>query len=269
MDTPKNVLTVPIAIVVAGIIIGGAVFFSRGGQTKEIFPKQAEQPTTDFTETISPRPVSGSDHILGNPEASVVMVEYSDLECPFCKSFHQTMQKLLDQYGKNGDMAWVYRHFPLEIHPKSPKESEASECAFNLGGDDKFWTYINKVFEITPSNNGLSPEMLPVIAKQIGLDEKKFQSCLDSERNAEKIKADYSDGLQAGVNGTPHTVLILRSEASEAAIRRLGEINQSILQQLPPGSRSPITLDQSKRKIGISGAFQFGMMKEIIDLLLK
>lgn len=269
MDTQKNVLTVPIAIIVAGIIIGGAIFLSRVGPTKEIFSKQVEQALTDFTTAILLRPVSESDHVLGNPEASIVLVEYSDLECPFCKSFHKTMQTLLDQYGKDGKIAWVYRHFPLEIHPRAQKEAEASECAFDLGGNEKFWTYVSKLFEITPSNNGLAPENLPKIAKQIGLDEEKFQSCLVSGKNADKIKADYDDGLRAGVNGTPHTILILSSDAPDTAIKKLGEINQSILAQMPPGSKNPITFDSGKRKIGISGAFQFSLMKEIVDLLLR
>jgi len=268
MDNQKNVLTLPMAIVVAGIIIGGAVFFSRGGTRTEIF-KQPEQPAAaSISGDISLRAVSGVDHITGNPDANIVMVEYSDLECPFCKSFHKTMLSLMDDYGKNGKLAWVYRHFPLDIHPRSPKESEASECAFELAGNNGFWSFVDKVFEITPANNGLDSVQLPVIAGQVGLDVAKFNTCLDSGKYAAKIKADYDDGLKAGVNGTPHTVLIMNSPLTPAAEKSLTDINANIMQQMQPGSPSLIKIDPSKTKVGISGAFQPQMMKQIIDLIL-
>ncbi|KKU66631.1 MAG: Periplasmic thiol:disulfide interchange protein DsbA [Parcubacteria group bacterium GW2011_GWA2_47_16] len=269
MEKEKNVLTVPIAIVVAGIIIGGAIFITRGGEVKSVFQKPVEQAPVSNTTNISSRPVDLNDHILGNPNAPIIMVEYSDLECPFCKSFHKTMQTLLDEYGKDGKVAWVYRHFPLDIHPKAPKEAEATECAAEMGGNKAFWDYVNGIFAITPANNGLDPAKLPVIAGQIGLDVQAFQTCLDSGKYTEKVKADYSDGLKAGVNGTPNTVLVLNKTLSPAAEQKLGEINQNIMRQLPPGSSSVLTIDSGKRKVDIGGAFQYAMMKEILDLLLS
>lgn len=268
-EPQKNVLTVPIAIVVAGIIIGGAVFLSRGGPAKEIFKQQVGQVPTSITEDISLRAVNDTDHILGNPNAPIVMVEYSDLECPFCKSFHKTMRTILDQYGKTGSVAWVYRHFPLEIHPKSPKESEATECAFEQGGNDKFWTYTDKMFEITPANNQFDLTQLPVVAGQLGLDVSKFKTCLDSGKYASKVQADYDDGIKAGVNGTPNTILILTTPVTSASEKKLSEMNQSVLVTLPQGSSNVITLDSTKKKISIGGAFPLAMMKEIIDMLLS
>lgn len=259
------------AIVVAGIIIGGAVFFSRGGQAPGVF-KDTEQPAqtgpTDISGEIALRAVSSADHITGNPEADIVIVEYSDLECPFCKSFHQTMQSLMNDYGKDGKLAWVYRHFPLDIHPKALKEAEATECAAELAGNNGFWNYANKIFEITPTNNGLDPAKLPEIAAGLGLGATEFKTCLDSGRYASKVKADYDDGLKAGVNGTPHTIWFLKSPLSATAEKRVVEINNTIMQQMQPGSPSLITIDTSKRKVGISGAFQYQMMKQIIDSIL-
>lgn len=270
-EKQKNILNVPMAIVVAGIIIGGAIFFSRGGTAKEIFkqPAQNDQTTSaSISGDIAMKEIGQDDHIVGNPEAGVIMVEYSDLECPFCKSFHKTMLSLMDNYGKDGKLAWVYRHFPLDIHPKSPKESEAAECAAELAGNKGFWDFIDKVFEITPANNGLDPAKLNDIASQIGLDSAKFKTCLDSGKYSAKIKSDYADGLKAGVNGTPHTILVLKTPISLMTEKRLGEISDTIMKQLPPGSSSLITIDSSKKKIGISGAFQYDMMKEIIDMVI-
>ncbi len=78
------------------------------------------------------------DHIRGNPDAPVTLVEYSDFECPFCKRFHPTVKRIVDEYG--GRVRWVYRHFPLdEIHPvKARREAAAAECAAELGGNDAF-----------------------------------------------------------------------------------------------------------------------------------
>ncbi|MDP3953732.1 MAG: thioredoxin domain-containing protein [bacterium] len=90
--------------------------------------------------------VTAEDHIRGSLDASVKIVEYSDLECPFCKRFHPEMKAVMDQY--DGNMAWVYRHLPLEsIHPSARPLAEGSECVAELGGNDGFWRYVDYVFE--------------------------------------------------------------------------------------------------------------------------
>lgn len=262
------------AILAAAIIIAGAVFLSRGGATVDVFKAQpqatGQSQQSDITapQAINSRPVDSSDHIIGNPNANIVMVEYSDLECPFCKAFHATLQSIIGTYGKTGQVAWVYRHFPLSIHPRSPKESQAAECAWQLAGNDGFWNYVNKVFSVTPSNNGLDPAQLPVIAGEIGLNVDQFNTCLNSGKYASKIQADYNDGLNAGVNGTPNTVLVLKTPLTDAQAQQLSGINQSFMQNMAPGSPNVITIDPSKLKVDIGGAIPAQTMKQIIDLLL-
>ena len=105
------------------------------------------------------RPVSADEHILGNADARIVIVEYSDLECPFCKVFHNTMHEVVKT--RAGEVAWVYRHYPIpQLHPKAFHEAEATECAWEQGGNEAFWKYTDKIFEITPSNNGLEESQL-------------------------------------------------------------------------------------------------------------
>ncbi|HEY4512581.1 MAG TPA: thioredoxin domain-containing protein [Candidatus Paceibacterota bacterium] len=105
--------------------------------------------------------VTSADHIKGSLSASVKIVEYSDLECPFCKRFHTTMQEVMNTYNKDGKVAWVFRHFPLaQLHSKAPKEAEATECAAELGGNDGFWKFVDKINEITPSNNKLDQALI-------------------------------------------------------------------------------------------------------------
>ncbi|MFC1662723.1 DsbA family protein [Patescibacteria group bacterium] len=166
------------------------------------------EPTLPSEGAISIKPVTDEDHVKGDlNKAEVVLVEFSDLECPFCKRFHPTMQQVVDDY--DGKVAWVYRHFPLEsLHSKARNEAEASECAAELGGNDGFWEFVDALFEVTPSNNGLRPEQLPEIAADIGLDRSEFESCLDSGKYTDKVNEHLADANAAGGTGTPYSVLI-------------------------------------------------------------
>ncbi|MEK7112010.1 MAG: DsbA family protein [Patescibacteria group bacterium] len=142
------------------------------------------------------------DRIRGSLDAEVYLIEYSDLECPFCKQFHATAQQAVEEYKDK--VTWVYRHFPLDtLHPKADKEAEAAECAFELGGQDGFWKYVDKIFEVTPSNNGLDLAKLPTYAGQVGLNQTSFKSCLDGGRYADLVEEQYQGGITAGVTGTP------------------------------------------------------------------
>lgn len=91
--------------------------------------------------------LADGDHIRGDANAEVIVIEYSDLECPFCQRFHPEMQSVLENY--DGSVAWVYRHLPLEaIHPMAIPLAEGSECAAELGGNDAFWEYIDYIFGV-------------------------------------------------------------------------------------------------------------------------
>jgi len=197
-------LAVPIAIVVAGGLIAAALYFVGGGQ-----------PATTNTNTVAEeiRGVQADDHVRGNPNADIVVVEYSDTECPFCKNFHQTMHQLISEYGVDGNVAWVYRHFPLtQLHSKAAKEAEALECAAELGGEDAFWKYTDRIYEITPSNDGLDASQLPEIAAFAGLDVEAFNSCLESGEMQTRVQEDFDEVVAAGGRGTPHNIIIVDGE---------------------------------------------------------
>jgi len=162
------------------------------------------------------KPVDGDDHILGRADAPVKVIEFSDFECPFCKRFHVTMKRLMDEYGGDGKVAWVYRHFPIDsIHPKARKEAQAAECANELGGNEAFWAYADRLYEITPSNNRLDLALLPQIAEETGLDRARFEACLEGDmrggKYADHIEADFRDGSASGGTGTPYSVVIGRN----------------------------------------------------------
>lgn len=153
------------------------------------------------------KPVDENDHVRGDRNARIALIEYSDLECPFCKAFHPTAQQVVDEY--NGQVMWVYRHFPLDqIHTKADKEAEAVECANELAGNDGFWALLDKIFEVTPSNDGLDLDDLSSLAAQVGINEGAFQACLDSGKYAQHVEDDYQSGISAGVTGTPGNILL-------------------------------------------------------------
>lgn len=201
-------LNTPIAVIIAGITIAGAILItgSRGDTT----PASVDSAVEISPETISLDPITKKDHILGDFDASVIIVEYSDTECPFCKRYHETLNQIVEEYS-NGSVAWVYRHFPIDsLHSKARKEAEATECAAEIGGNEGFWNYINRLFEITPSNNGLDLAILPEIAVEIGLDREVFIECLESGKKASIVADQLQSGIDAGVRGTPGSFIITR-----------------------------------------------------------
>ncbi len=155
-------------------------------------------------------PYNSSDYIMGNPNAPVKVIEFSDTECAFCKLFHPVMTKvMLGDLGKSGKVAWIYRHFPVEaLHSKARIEAEAVECAGELGGNNAFWDYLDRLFQITPSNNDLDLDELPNIAEFIGLDKEEFEKCLNEMKYQDKINAQKQDGINSGVLGTPYSIVI-------------------------------------------------------------
>ena len=198
---------IPIAILVAGILMAGALY--AADHSAKVTPLSGSSNTTaSVLQAGEMRPVTASDHILGNPNADVLIVEYSDTECPFCKDFFSTIQQIMNTYGKSGQVAWVYRHFP--IHSRAPKEAEATECANELGGSDAFWKYLTTLYSQTNSNDTFDPAQLPVIAQHIGLDVGDFSSCLQSGKYAGVVQADYDDAVKAGGVGTPFTILVTK-----------------------------------------------------------
>ncbi|MEQ1499882.1 MAG: thioredoxin domain-containing protein [Parcubacteria group bacterium] len=209
-QTQKNTLAMPIAVVIAGALIAGAVIYSGGKAPTAGTANQPQQQVAQQTGDLEKMtPISSSDHIRGNPNAPVKIVEYSDTECPFCKRFHTTMKEVMDTYGKDGKVAWVYRHFPIDqLHSKARKEAVAFECANEQGGNDKFWEYADRLYEVTPANNGLDPAELPNIAQYVGLDVTKFNTCLASTKYDKHIEDEVQNAQATGGNGTPWSIVV-------------------------------------------------------------
>jgi len=236
-ESKKNNLILPAAIVIAGLLVAGGLFLGlreNGTRADVALAAQAGAPSTADLEKMAA--ITSDDHVRGDINAPVKIVEYSDTECPFCKRFHPTLQQVMDEYGKNGKVAWIYRHFPLDqLHSKARKEAEATECAAELGGNDAFWAYLDRLMEVTPANNGLDPAELPRIAQYVGLDTKNFNECLTSGKYAKKIEEHVQNAQATGGNGTPWSIVVAKG-----------------------GTKYPL-----------SGAQPYESVKQIIELALK
>jgi protein-disulfide isomerase len=277
--TPTNAsnvktLNVPIAILIGAVIIAGAIFFSNRGTTPSAPLAQATQ------NAIPIAPISVSEHILGNANAHIAVVEYSDLECPFCKQFQGVLHQLISDHNSDQQVAWVYRQFPLYkpdpngniLHSRSGKEAEASECANELGGNTGFWNFIDGVYKTTTSNNTLNPAQLPIIATNIGLNTTAFNACLSSGKYADLIDKDYQAATAAGGQGTPFIVLVSNKKISTDTQNAVLSNVAKQLSKISNGGTLPddfFTFDPDGTKMSWSGALPYPVLKTIVDTILS
>jgi protein-disulfide isomerase len=200
-----NVKQITGTILIVGILITGAILLK--GKTASVATQQADNNAKTDLGAIKIRPIFQEEHVWGNRNARVVILEYSDTECPFCKIFHNTMHQVMKQRGEK--VAWVYKHYPItQLHSKSFHEAVAVECAAVQGGNEAFWKYIDEVYTRTESNNKLDPAELPKIAKDISLDLVSFNDCLINEKTKEEVQADIDSGNRIRVNGTPTSFIL-------------------------------------------------------------
>lgn len=147
-----------------------------------------------------PAAVNKDDHKQGQDNAKLVMIEYSDFQCPFCQKHHETMKKIVQDFGDK--VQWVFRNFPLtQIHPFANKAALAAECASEQG---KFWEYADKLFE---NQSKFSDTYFGELANELKLNTNQFNTCVSSAKYQGKIDAQTADGQQAGARGTPATFL--------------------------------------------------------------
>lgn len=145
--------------------------------------------------------VSDADWVKGNKESKVVLIEYSDLQCPACKVYHPVVKQLTEEFGDR--ILFVYRHFPLRnIHPNSDMAAQAAEA---LGKQNKFWEMADKLFENQEkwSSEKNPRDLFLEYARSLGLDVEKFKNDLDSSQVKDKIEKDYQSAVKARVNATP------------------------------------------------------------------
>lgn len=247
-STQQTSPAIPIAIICGFAMIAIAIFFTnKGDQAPSPLVQNSEQPVQNATQ--GPRAVTDADYIRGNPNAPIVMIEYSDYDCPFCKQYHATMKQIMDEYGVTGKVAWVYRQFPLaNLHPNAPKISEAALCVGELGGDEAFWKFSDIIYDSHDVDEATNITKLPDFAEQAGVSKTDFLTCTDGKQTEQKVLADVEDGYNAGVRSTPHTILIVGNQQAVISGAQPYSVVKGIVSNLVEqldGSFDPATAESS------------------------
>lgn len=231
METEKNnpLVTTPIAILIGSFLISIAILVSGGAVKIKGF--NAGTTGTGPAAAASSAPIAAApeeptgpvkvslddDPVLGDPNAPVTIVEFSDYECPFCKRhYDQTHVQLTKDYVDTGKVKIVFRDLPLSFHdPMATTEAIAANCAREQGGDKAYWKLHDTMFENTTSNGtGLTKDQLNTFAGQQGLNVDNFKTCVDTEKYKDEVAKDLADAGNAGATGTP-SFIIAKSTGSE------------------------------------------------------
>ena len=149
--------------------------------------------------------VTDDDRIRGSKDAEVILVEYSDFQCPFCAAFHPTAEQAMKEYGNK--IAWVYRHFPLDsLHPVARPAANASECIVSLAGNDAFWKFADSIFTAVNAQEDIS-DLTPYITAS-GANVASVKACATQKKFESIVDDQYAGGAAAGVSGTPGNFIV-------------------------------------------------------------
>ncbi|HLD70520.1 MAG TPA: DsbA family protein [Negativicutes bacterium] len=199
---------VSLSIVAGAVIISGAIIYS--GSKPSAGPalnnnNPTPQPGVPVTVSMD------DDAVLGNANASVTLIEFSDYECPFCKRhFTDVYPQIKKDYIDTGKVKMVFRDFiAVPSHnPLATTQAEAAQCAKDQGGDSAYFAFHDQIFAKTTSNgNGMPVSELSNIARAVGLNVGTFDQCVSSRKFKAEVEKDQADGAAAGITGTPSFVV--------------------------------------------------------------
>lgn len=196
LDLSKLIL--PASILLAAVLISGTLVFTN-------YRNNSKAQLGTVGGAVKVEVSVDDDPALGEKKAPVTIVEFSDFQCPFCRSFwRDTLSLIKSNYIDTGKVRFVYRDFPLSFHPGSHVAAEAAECAEEQG---KFWAMHDQIFhEQDKKGQGtiqFSKTDVVRWAGQAGLNMGQFNQCLDSGKYQAEVDKDSADGSAAGVSGTP------------------------------------------------------------------
>ncbi len=200
-STPPWVL--PVAIIAAGVIIAVALYYVRVHSEVE---KATGNPSVV-------RPVTPLDHIMGNPTATVMVVEYGDIDSEYTKKFNAIMQQIMTEYADSGEVAWVFRHLPIvALHPNSAMHASASECVTSIAGPEAFWGFINGIAAQAPGSNQFNPRDYETITRGLNVPTDVFNQCVSRGTFEQRVQDDYQNAMLAGATGAPYVILLTKGK---------------------------------------------------------
>lgn len=232
-----------VAIVVAGLlialgIVGYALINKNSGSNSK---SEVLDSLINGDKNFNGLAFNENEYILGNTKNDITVVVYSDFECPFCKMLQEnTIQKLQKEYAldpkdpSKAKIGIVYRHFAQSYHDKAPTEINASLCARELYGQAAYINFIDRIYNITPANNGLDLALLPDIGKYAvdqaktngqsvkkDFDKNEFVKCTSDKPYNAEFQADSQDAVAAGLEGTPYSIILFKDKDAQTIISKV------------------------------------------------
>jgi protein-disulfide isomerase len=197
-------------------------------------------------------------YFTGKSDGKVVLVEYSDFQCPYCARAKTTVDQVKGNYS---ELKLIFRQFPLpaSMHPNAQKAAEASECA---GKQGKFWEMYDKLFT---NQAALSTADLKNYASQLGLNTAAFDACLDNGETASLVSAQSAEGSALGVQGTPSFLIYSAADRSAATEAKLSAVATKLAGL--GVSAEVVEVDGAGAGIFFSGALPYSYFQEIMAAL--
>lgn len=211
--------------IITVVLFGGAIWYSN------ISSKQSNEGITV------------TDHITGNPDATVTLTEYSDFQCPACGQFHPVVKQLLEKYGDK--IRFEYKHYPLPMHPLAPQAAMAAEAA---GQQGKFFEMHDKLFENqkTWSVSQTPQTFFLQYAEELGLDKAKFVAQMKSSVLRDHINANKEEASKLGLTGTPTFYL----NGQKMEFQSMEDFTNPIIAAVDPAAAAALTASSTSSTTG-------------------
>ncbi len=200
----KKEMFLPIIIIVTGLMIAVSIYVITSGNYISSTSNQTQTHQTNTTTKILP--INIADHILGNPNAPIKIVEYADFSCSYCAQYQQTLHRIINDYGPTGDVAWVFREFPLPSHSNAMQEAQTAQCVADTAGNNVFWKFADILF----ANQPIKETRLGEYVNQAGANTTKVALCVSNKVTNKSILARMKNAEAVGVNGIPYTIIITK-----------------------------------------------------------
>lgn len=220
-NSSNNKISLSLAIVFSAIIISGAIMFS--GKDSEFNQNNSTQ--NGKLDLVGE--VTEEDFLRGQVNADVTIIEYADFSCGYCGVYHPILKRVVEEY--EGKVSWVYRHLPIF----NIEAAVASECVGEIGGDDKFWSFADNLYQ---NRNSYSGDYYKKVAIELGINEEEYDVCISNPLVKSSIQRDFSQNkILLGFNATPYSVII----------------------------------DKNGKKFSFAGALSYEELKSVIDKILQ
>ncbi len=213
-----STFSIPIAIVIAGVLVASSVILTQNSrQPAGVGQAGNDDPAEKSADLSVVRPIGTKEFVYGNRDAEIKVVEYADFNCSFCNLFHQTMKDIVADFETKGGVTWVVRWWPI-LGQTSPLLAEAAECVGEIGGEEAYWDYTDKIYEAIHDQRNFSEEKIEELAIEVGANASDLQACLESGRHQGKINLDAEEAQLSGGRGTPHSVIINEETGERRAV---------------------------------------------------